>query len=216
MGNRLNVLSELSSTLQAEVFKDGAPVDLKAAVITPQHAVEASSLILAALPNDLLTTNHDEVTTFMKSLKEFEGKVEDAEENKESVANKDLESFKQRVNEFHEKAASWVSKREALGVEKSVAAAKEISRDIAVNGRRGLFRRAPVALGNFINLAGGRAIRESFSAIRNYVSTVNQKERLRQQFGRSENIATVSRLKQQLQPLANNSKMNWMQATPRL
>lgn len=201
LGNRLNALSELSSTLQAEVFKDGAPVDLKAAVITPQHAVEASSLILAALPNDLLTTNHDEVTTFMKSLKEFEGKVEDAEENKESVANEDLESFKKRINQFHEQAASWVLRREVPG---SVAVAREISHDIAVNGRKGIFRRAPVALGNFINLAGGKAIRESFSAIRNYVSTVNQKERLRQQFGHSENIATVSRLKQQLQPLANS------------
>lgn len=203
LGNRLQVLGNISSNLQAEVFKNGAPVDLQASLITPQNAAEASSLILAALPNDLLTTNHEEVTTFMKLAREFEDEVDAAQQNNEAFDSEKLDLFKVKFNEFHVKAASWVANRgEDGGAGKSVAAAHEISRDIA-NSRKGFFRSAPVALGNFFNLAGGRAIRESVSAIRNYVSTVNQKERLRQQFVRPENSAIVSGLKRQLLPLAD-------------
>lgn len=205
LGSRLQVLGNISSNLQAEVFKNGAPVDWQASIITPQNAVEASSLIVAALPNDLLTTNHEEVTTFMKLSREFEREVDAAQQNNEVFYSEKLSLFKVKLNAFHEKAASWVANREEEGgAGKSVAAAHEISRDIA-NSRKGFFRSAPVALGNFINLAGGRAIRESVSAIRNYVSTVNQKERLRQQFVRPENSAIVSGLKRQLLQLTKST-----------
>ncbi|MEW6204242.1 MAG: hypothetical protein AB1516_02865 [Pseudomonadota bacterium] len=202
VGARLKVLGSLSGILQAEVFKGGKPVDITHAVITDQHAVEAASLILAAMPNDLLTIHHAEVTHFMKSLKSFENEVEQAG-LKESgqVGVEDLKSFKQNLNNFHRKAALWVAERGTDGAQQSLAAARDISKEIAGSRRGGMFRRVSVTVGNFINLAGGRALRESFSAIQNYFSAINQKERLRQQFGKTENLATVFELKRQLMPM---------------
>ncbi|WP_291810101.1 hypothetical protein [Limnobacter sp.] len=206
VGARLKVLESLSGTLQAEIFKAGKPVDITHAVITDQHAVEAASLILAAMPNDLLTTNHAEVERFMKALKAFENKVELAgQQNNGQVGPKDLESFKQELSTFHKKAALWISERDTAGAEQSLAAAREISKEIAENRRGGVLRRISVNVGNFVNLAGGKAIRESFSAIQNYFSNVNQKERLRQQLGKTENIATVFELKAQLKPLLSSA-----------
>lgn len=204
LGKRLLVLSRLSATLQKEIFRDGKPVGIDHAILTPQHAVEASSLILAALPNDLLTANHIEVTRFMKSLKEFEGEIQSAEKEKKPVGAEKQLAFKQVLNSFHNQAAIWVSKRETSGADKSVAVAKQISAEIALNGRKGFFRRAPTSLGNFINLVGGRAIREGWSSLQNCLSQINQKERLRQQFDRPENIARVADLKRQLSPLSES------------
>lgn len=213
VGARLRVLSSLSRTLQSEIIKGGIPVGITDAVITAQHAVEAASLILAAMPNDLLTNNHAEVTRFLKSVKDFEGKVELAEQQKKSqVGVEDLESFKQDLTRFHKKAALWISERNTSGEEQSMAAAREVSKEIAENRRGGIFRRTSVAVGNFVNLAGGKAIRESFSAIHNYFSTINQKERLRQQLGKTENIATVFELKGQLKPLLSSKDANNAQA----
>lgn len=204
VGNRLSVLSRLSSTLQKELFRDGKPLGLEHAVLTPQHAVEASSLILAALPNDLLTANHVEVTRFMKSLKEFEGEVQSAEKEDKPVNAEKLHRFKQTIKEFHNTAASWISEREVSGADKSLAVARQISLEIAANGRKGLFRRASASVGNFVNLAGGRAIREGWSSLQNYLSQIKQKERLRQQFQRPENIALIADLKRQLLPFTES------------
>lgn len=204
LGKRLSVLSRLSSTLQKELFREGKPINLDHAVMTPQHAVEASSLILAALPNDLLTVNHVEVTRFMKSLKEFEGEIQLAEHENRPVDQEKQISFKQVLNEFHRSAAVWVSKREAVGAEKSLSIARENSAEITVNGRKNIFRRASISLGHFINLAGGTAIREGWSSLQNYLSNINQKERLRQQFKRPENIALLAEPKRQLQALTQS------------
>lgn len=204
VGNRLSVLSRLSSTLQKELFRDGKPLGLEHAVLTPQHAVEASSLILAALPNDLLTANHVEVTRFMKSLKEFEGEVHSAEKEERPVNAEKLHLFKQTIKEFHNTAASGISRKEVFGADKSLAVARQISLEIAANGRKGLFRRASASVGNFVNLAGGRAIREGWSSLQNYLSQIKQKERLRQQFQRPENIALIADLKRQLLPFTES------------
>jgi hypothetical protein len=213
VGTRLMVLSSLSRTLQSEVFKGGVPIDFTHTVITAQHAVEAASLILAAIPNDLLTTNYAEVTPFMKSLKDFEGKVELAEQQRDGkVTVNDLESFKQELSNFHKKAALWVAERDTLGAEQSVTAAREISKEIGENRRGGILRRISVNVGNFVNLAGGKAIRESFASIQNYFSTINQKERLRQQLVKTENIATVFELKKQLKPLLSSKDASNAQA----
>ncbi|MFN7505500.1 MAG: hypothetical protein ACK5Q1_08060, partial [Limnobacter sp.] len=170
LGTRLLTMERISSNLRAEVFKNGKPVDLQSAIVTAPHAIEASSLLLAALPNDLLTTNHEEVTSFMKSLREFEAEVDIAQLNNKEFEPGKLDSFKETVKKFHESAASWVSNREKAGAAESVAAAQEISHDIA-NSRKGFFRSVPVALGKFLYLAGVKAILESVSAIRNSVST---------------------------------------------
>ncbi len=213
VGARLNVLSSLSRTLQSEVFKGGKPVDITHAVITDQHAIEAASLILAAMPNDVLTTHHVEVTQFMKTLKNFENKVELAGQQKNGkLGVEDLESFKQELSNFHKKAALWVAERDTLGAEQSVTAAREISKEIAANRRGGVLRRISVSVGNFVNLAGGKAIRESFASIQSYFSTINQKERLRQQFGKTENIAMVFELKRQLKPLLGSQDASNAQA----
>ncbi|WP_334118215.1 hypothetical protein [Limnobacter sp.] len=204
VGNRLSVVSRLSSVLQKELFRDGKPVSLEHAVITPQHAVEASSLILAALPNDLLTINHLEVTRFMKSLKEFESEIQSAKEQKQPVSADKQLSFKQALTQFHKDAALWISRRGASDADKSVAVARQISTEIATNGRKGFFRRATISVGNFINLAGGRGIREGWSSLQNYLSQINQKERLRQQLGKPENLAVIADLKRRLLPLANS------------
>lgn len=213
VGARLKVLGSLSGTLQAEVFKAGKPVDITHAVITDQHAVEAASLILAAMPNDLLTTHHLEVTQFMKTLKNFENKVELAGQQKNGkLGVEGLESFKQELSNFHKKAALWVAERDTRGAEQSVTAAREISKEIAANRRGGVLRRISVNMGNFVNLAGGKAIRESFASIQSYFSTINQKERLRQQFGKKENIAIVFELKRQLKPLLGSKDASNAQA----
>jgi hypothetical protein len=210
---RLSTLSSLAGVLQAEVFKSGVPVDFTHAIITAQHAVEAASLILAAIPNDLLTTNHVEVTHFMKSLEVFESKVGLAEQQKDGkVGVEDFESFKQELTKFHKKAALWVAERDTLGAEQSVSEAREISKHISESRRGGIFRRTSVAVGNFVNLAGGKAIRKSFASIQNYFSTINQKERLRQQFGKTENIATVFELKRQLKALLGSKDASNAQA----
>lgn len=205
IGKRLSVLGRLSGTLQKELFRDGRPVGIDHAVLTPQHAVEASSLILAALPNDLLTVNHVEVTHFMLSLRDFEGEVQKAEEEKRSVNAETQHEFKRIIKEFHNTASTWVSKREASGAGESVAVASQVSLEIATNGRKGLFRRASSSLGNFINLAGGTAIREGWSSLQSYWSKINQKERLRQQFNRPENIALLANLKRQLSSLTESN-----------
>jgi hypothetical protein len=83
--------------------------------------------------------------------------------------------------------------------------AVEASKDIAINGRKDFLRRPTVSVGNIINRNGGTAIRESFSAISNYLSTVNKQERLRQQFGRPENVASTFRLRRQLDKLVKSS-----------
>ncbi|WP_159572695.1 hypothetical protein [Limnobacter sp. 130] len=207
VGKRLSFLSHLSTILQKEIFREAQPVTLEHVVITPQHAVEASSLILAALPNDLLVGNHVEVTRFMKSLKQYEGEIQLSEKNKQPVSAEKQLLFKQVLIEFHNNAASWVAKREAGGADKSISVARNNSAEIAANGRKGIFRRASTSVGHFINLAGGTAIREGWSSLQNYLSNISQKERLRQQFDRPENLVLIADLKRQLQPLTQSKNM---------
>jgi hypothetical protein len=207
VGKRLSFLSHLSTILQKEIFREGQPVTLEHVVITPQHAVEASSLILAALPNDLLVGNHVEVTRFMKSLKQFEGEIQRSEKNEQPVSAEKQLLFKQVLIEFHNNAASWVAKREAGGADKSISVARNNSAEIAANGRKGIFRRASTSVGHFINLAGGTAIREGWSSLQNYLSNISQKERLRQKFDRPENLVLIADLKRQLQPLTQSKNM---------
>ena len=185
-GNRLEFVSALSSKLQAEVFREGVSFGTDAPgdpVITAHHAIEASSLILAALPNDLLTRNGAEVTKFMQQVKTFEETVYKAQAKNKPIDTKsaELKNFKETLNSFHKAAATWVSSRDAEGAEQSIKEAKLISKSLAPIPRKGFFRLASVvALGNRLNLCGGVGIRKWVSQVREAVATANQPERLRQ------------------------------------
>lgn len=204
LGKRLSVLGRLSATLQNELFREGKPVRFEHALITPQHAVEAASLLLAALPNDLLTVNHEDVTRFMRSVKAFEDEILTAEYEERPVHAEMQLEIKQVLREFHSQSASWLARRNAHGADESSLSARRISEDIAAIRNRGVLRKASSSVGSFINLCGGAVVREGWSAFNHYLMMVNQKERLRQQFDKPENAAAIASLKYQLQSLADS------------
>ena len=202
IGVRLTLLGHVSEVLQRELFRNGKPVSLEHAVITPQHAVEASSLIIAALPNDLLTIHGDEVTRFVGILKKFEAEVA-ASTKEKPLDPRSMIAFKRTLNDFHQQAGQWLTERAgAGGAANSLASARQISADLASKARKGFFRQAKASTGNFINLAGGRLVREGWSAFRAYVGQINQKERMCQAIRSPVNVVQVAQMKRDLMALA--------------
>lgn len=201
IGVRLTVLSRLSEVLQHELFRNGRPVSIEHAVITPHHAIEASSLIIASLPNDLLTIHGEEVTRFITTLREFEAEVS-ASTKEKPLDPRSMIAFKRTLHDFHQQAGNWINERTSVGAASSLNSAREMSRDLADNGRKGFFRQATASTGDFINLAGGRFVREGWSSFQNYLGQINQKERMCQAIRSKASVVPVGQLKRNLAKLA--------------
>lgn len=204
IGQRLQTLTAMSEAFQKELFRKGQPVDIDHALATPLNAMEASSMLLLAIPNDLLTVRHEEVTSFLHKVRQFEDEFQAATPEK-PLNPASFEKFKADVLDFHRHAARWVYAREVEGPEVSITQSMDISKEIA-NVRKGYIRRSSESIGNTINLIGGKVIRKFFvdlvRGVGAYVDSVNNAERVRQMMGHPSCAATKAQLKGQLAEIA--------------
>ena len=201
---RLDLLDQTSKILRNELFRDGKPVDISHAVVTPKYAMEAASLIIASIPNELLVVKGAvEVKDFLAHVQVFENKL-DSEKNPGSVSADDLTSFKKIVNDFHKEVALWLTadyEKESTNI---ITMANDISKDIA-SARLGFVSASKKSIGNFINLAGGQAVRGTWSSVQKYLTKTYQKERMRQLISTPESIGAMASLKANLNKIKDHA-----------
>lgn len=157
IGRRLDALAKISEVFQEEAFRGGKAASMQHAIQTPEQASEACSILLLALPNDLLVNNADEVSQFLKKVQEFEGLVKN-----KSVKVDNLNEFKLTIKNFHEQAATWLSARNESSktINESIALSKETGKGLVEGLRKGSFRKVASTTGHVLNLCGGRHISE--------------------------------------------------------
>lgn len=173
--SRLTVLANISIVLQEAVFRNGKPVNMQHAIQTPNQAIEACSLLLAALPNDLLVNKSEEVSRFLKQIREFEdlAEVNSTDEN--------LNAFKTTIRDFHEQSANWLNARDKSAETKneSIAESKETGAMIVSRLRKGTFRKAASSTVATLNTYGVGFVREGAKNVAQFAGNVSRKESMK-------------------------------------
>jgi hypothetical protein len=144
ISSKLAVVASVSKALQAELYHNGKPVNITSVILTEEHALEASSLVLASIPTDVLINNHQTVSQFMLKVKKFETDLAahstdagDGPIQHRKLPDADFDQFKTELVKFHSAAADWISKRNTSAETKykSIKGAEEKSALLA-DGRK--------------------------------------------------------------------------------
>ncbi|MCR2746182.1 hypothetical protein [Limnobacter parvus] len=179
--SRLNVLANISEVFQEALFRNGKPVNIQHAIQTPNQAIEACSLLLAALPNDLLVNKSQEVSRFLKQVREFEDLAEANPIKDDLIALNELNTFKSTIKNFHEQSANWLNARDKTAETKSesIAASKDTGAIIVSRLRKGTFRKAASSTVATLNTYGVGFVREGAKNVAQFASNVSRKESMK-------------------------------------
>lgn len=173
--SRLNVLANISKVFQEALFRNGKPVNIQHAIQTPNQAIEACSLLLAALPNDLLVNKSEEVSIFLKQVRDFEDLAE------ANPTEDDLNAFKITIKNFHEQSANWLNARDKTAETRSesIAASKDTGAIIVSRLRKGTFRKAASSTVATLNTYGVGFVREGTKNVAQFAGNVSRKESMK-------------------------------------